>query len=135
MGWRPYGPAVTDDILTHQPTVGDWLVIDAALDNLAAVERVGGDEAAAERAGRLREVGWAANRVHPWRGSGPVGWPPRDDALPINLTRADWEFVRGAASRALEVSRQIVDRGPSELVRESQHEDVRLLEGVLARLP
>jgi hypothetical protein len=126
---------MTDDPFAHVLTVRQWQVVDAVLDNLGAVERVGGDEAVAERAGRLREVGWAANRAHPRAGSGRGGWPATDDIMPIELSSSDWQFARGAVVHALEVDRQIVERAADALSRESALEDVRLLEDLLAHLP
>lgn len=42
-----------------------WITVDGTLDNVAAVERVGGDPVVEAQAMLLREAGWAAMRHHP----------------------------------------------------------------------
>jgi len=126
---------MTDEMITHPLTVDDWQTVDAVLDNLGAVERVGGDEAVAAQADRLREVGWAANHVHPHRGAGFGGWPAEDDVLPISLSRDDWAFARDAIDDAIVVARALSDDARSPEQREEWLKDARELAELLARLP
>ncbi|WP_435736012.1 hypothetical protein V5D56_14535 [Cellulosimicrobium sp. PMB13] len=81
----------------------DWHSVDGTLDNTGATERVGGDEALAASAGRLREAGWAAAARHPSRRP-EWGWPPEDDELAVTLDRTDWELVVHELRRWAEIT-------------------------------
>lgn len=81
----------------------DWHDVDGTLDNTGATERVGGDEALAASAGRLREAGWAAAARHP-RSLPGWGWPPEDDELAVRLDRTDWELIVHELRRWAEIT-------------------------------
>lgn len=110
-----------------QVAVAQWLTIDAVLDNVHAVENVGGDQAVAAQAFRLRQLGWDANASHPERGQGPVGWPPRDAYLEVALTGGDLAFIRDCLERGLVTTRFLVDSLSTEdRSRADQEESLRL---------
>ncbi|MEV0570843.1 hypothetical protein [Dactylosporangium sp. NPDC050588] len=97
------------------------------LDNVHAVENVGGDQAVAAQAFRLRQLGWDANASHPERGQGPVGWPPRDAYLEVALTGGDLAFIRDCLERGLVTTRFLVDSLSTEdRSRADQEESLRL---------
>jgi hypothetical protein len=52
------------------------------VDDLAAAERVSGDQDAADQALRHRDVGWGFIGGHPRVGQGLFGWPPDRDPFP-----------------------------------------------------
>lgn len=107
--------------------VAHWLTIDAVLDNVHAIENVGGDQAVAAEAFRLRQLGWEANASHPDRGQGPVGWPPRDAYLELALTDGDLAFIRGCLDRSLVTTRFLVDSlSTDHRSRADQEESLRL---------
>lgn len=77
--------------------LGDWLFIDAAMDNAIQSARDTYDDAEADRGLRIRQAGWRATGHL----TGPVFdsgvWPPSDDVLcqvvAVPLRRSEWSFV------------------------------------------
>lgn len=116
-------------------SVRQWQTIDAILDNLAATEQVDGDPSAAQRAGRLREVGWDALHSHPQAGQGTAGWPPDDSPFDVALTADDWDFARLAVERSTAVIRILhADSEPDSRVRQVHAAALALGEDVLDAL-
>ncbi len=112
-----------------------WHLIDGTMDNLAAVERVGGDVAAADRAMAIREKGWQVLREHPRAGLGAVGWPPVDDPFVVQLSPDDWAFVRAAFERSIRLSREVMtDSRINEAARAAIPEQVSCDEWMLSVL-
>lgn len=104
-----------------------WRTTDATLDNVAAVERVGGDADIAANADRLRQRGWRAAAEHPRRGQGHFGWPPDDDALAIDMTPIDLDFVREVLARSRLLTRDVLnDLGVQTHTRLKQEDSLRL---------
>ncbi len=110
-------------------TVATWLVIDATLDTVVwAGALPGGDAASGELARMLCERGAAACAAHPRRGEGPVGWPPVDDELDIELDDEELAFVLHRLDEALGSARSLAEAEhlpPS--VRAEQRRSVELL--------
>ncbi|QOD05669.1 hypothetical protein [Pseudarthrobacter sp. BIM B-2242] len=73
--------------------VKDWLLIDATIDNTVAIAAQNGEAATAAHGNAIRESGWEASRSHAKAGQGPVGWPPEDEELSLDLTAESWHFV------------------------------------------
>jgi hypothetical protein len=104
-----------------------WLTTDATLDNIAAVERVGGDVEVANRAEQLRHLGWQAAAVHPQRGQGHFSWPPDDDVLAIEVRPVDVAFIREVLKRTrLVVISMLENLALSVPARQEQEESLRL---------
>jgi hypothetical protein len=100
------------------------MTVDGTLDNVAAVERVGGDPVVEAQAMLLREAGWAAIRHHP-EAQRDSGWPPRHAEVRIDLSTSDVEFIKKALDDSQQVTLQILaesDLHPS--VRQEQEEDL-----------
>ncbi|MCB7137440.1 hypothetical protein [Cellulosimicrobium marinum] len=113
--------------------VRDWHLVDGTLDNTGAVERVGGDEALAEAAGRLREAGWAAAAQHP-RVQPGWGWPPEDDDLAVTLDRGDWALVVSELHRWADVGDLQGDRQGDPLGADDAASSRRIARAIEARL-
>ncbi|PTT60038.1 hypothetical protein [Arthrobacter sp. HMWF013] len=73
--------------------VNEWLLIDATIDNTGAIASQNGDTATAASGHSIRVSGWEASRSHPRAGQGPVGWPPEDEELTLDLPVEAWQFV------------------------------------------
>jgi hypothetical protein len=114
--------------------VRDWQRIDATMDNTGAVERVDGDPARAETAGRVREEGWRAIDAHPDAGAGRVGWPPDESELTIRLDAPTWAFVVEELRRWGDVEQGLLDRASSPADLAQWHEAVRWNAGMVAAL-
>lgn len=127
-------PAPGDGPAARSLLVGDWLRIDATLDNTGAIERVDGDPELAEAAGRVREAGWRASRSHERRGEGPVGWPPRDAVLEIRLRSGDWDVVRQEIARWRAVTVELLARAPSGPEADDRLDSVRWSDAMLTAL-
>jgi hypothetical protein len=73
--------------------VKDWLLIDATIDNTDAIAAQNGEAATAAYGHAIRENGWEVCRSHPMAGQGPVGWPPEDEDLDLDLPVEAWRFI------------------------------------------
>lgn len=106
-GASGYAAAVVEPgSVTKELTVGQWQLIDGAMDNLASVERVGGDLDVADRAVAIRERGWEVLRAHPRAGQGNAGWPPDEDPFEVDLSQGDWAFVRASLESSVASCRE-----------------------------
>lgn len=94
-------------------TVKDWLLIDATINNTVTIASQDGDSATAS-GHSIREVGWEASRSHPRAGQGPVGWPPEDEELTIDLSAESWHFVVDQLRRWGQVEDSIHGRGEGD---------------------
>ncbi|MFL2001938.1 hypothetical protein [Microbacterium sp. A1-JK] len=104
-------------------SVRTWLVVDAVLDNVAAVAlQSDGDDDVIARANALRKRGWDAAAAHPQRGRGPVGWPPSDTALEIELHDADLQFVSDRVDAAVVVATHLVSADDLTTLRDARAE-------------
>jgi hypothetical protein len=89
-------------------SLGDWLFIDAVMDNAAQSAVAAYDDVLAARARSIRHLGWDATG-HITRPLSEQGlWPPGDDVLgrlvSIPLGEGDSKFVAGQLVAASEVS-------------------------------
>ena len=118
-------------------SVGTWLVIDAVLDNLISNELQSrdGDEEVIARAQSLRNRGWNLEAVHPLRGQGPAGWPPRDAPFNIELDEANLTFIRAEVDSAVVSTTRILasEELPTQ-IRAEQELSLALLEGARSEL-
>lgn len=87
--------------------VGDWLLIDATVDNSVSTAAVDGDDRRVEIGHRVRRAGWAAAASHPNREKGPAGWPPVDADISLDLPMTNWSFVVAELVRWAAVSEQV----------------------------
>jgi hypothetical protein len=80
--------------------VAHWLVIDAVLDNEAAVEARTGDEGrVVELAHGIREAGWAALPDWPQDEDALAAWPRPGRTVTMALTDPQWRLVLDALDR------------------------------------
>ena len=116
-------------------SVATWLTVDAVLDNFIATETqlVDGSEAA-ENARHLRERGWAQQALHPLRGQGPVGWPPLDATLGVELSEAELAFVCTHVDDAIGITALLLAGHLHPQVRVEQEQSMAGLESVRADL-
>lgn len=64
-----------------------WSVIDGSIDNTIAVDVVEGKDDVVAVGIAIREAGWAQV---PWVDG---QWPPLNQVITLNLSRAQWEFA------------------------------------------
>jgi hypothetical protein len=88
--------------------LGDWLFIDAVMDNAAQSAVDAYDHGLAARVRSIRHLGWDETG-HITRPLSERGlWPPGDDVLgrlvSVPLAEGDWHFVVGRLVAASEVS-------------------------------
>ena len=108
-------------------SVRTWLVVDAVLDNVAAVAvQSGEDDAVVRRVNALRERGWDASAAHPLRGRGPVGWPPLDATLDVEMDGTDLPFLRDQVDAAVVVAAGLVALDDLAALRDAKTELTRL---------
>lgn len=109
-------------------TVQTWLVVDAVLDNVISVEIRSTGESEIERAQSLRKRGWELSAAHPLRGHGPVGWPPTDATLGIELEASDLAFVRTQVDAAIDTAARIL--ASERIAPQSRAEQERSIAGL-----
>ncbi|WP_299086741.1 hypothetical protein [uncultured Microbacterium sp.] len=106
-----------------------WQTVDGCLDNLAAVERIGGDESVVTWSERLRKLGWDAAAAHPGP-AGANGWPLSADQLSLDLSASDVRFIVETLDRSKAVTLTLLGN-PEPSIRQQQQESLHLDEQAL----
>lgn len=111
--------------------------MDAVLDNLisSGLQSGDADEEVVARAQSLRNRGWELEAVHPLRGQGPAGWPPRNATISIELDEADLAFIRAQVHAAVAITTRILSSEQLHTqVRAEQERSLAGLESARAEL-
>jgi hypothetical protein len=114
---EPGGYFNTDNLISNEVWSGD------------------GDEEVIARAQSLRSRGWELEALHPLRGQGPAGWPPRDATFSIELDEADLAFIRAQVDAAVASTTRLLSSEQLHThVRADQELSLTFLEGARAEL-
>ena len=90
-----------------------WAGIDAGMDNVVSIAVVDGDARAVHIGQGIREAGWAQV---PWVNG---LWPPMDQIISIQLTRAQWQFAADEARESAFDYESLHDEESAKLCRDA----------------
>ena len=102
-----------DETITLRMSARTWSGIDADADNAADIAVTNGDDDTERVARAIRRAG--RDQV-PWVDG---NWPPMDQVISIQLTRAQWQFVAERARRGIVTYDLLRDERSAQLARDT----------------